>query len=103
MILNIDEVLHTIRNRVSCESIHVVKNYMQSGGHARRFLPKDCYYPETGTAETAICIKLSSAPASLPKIIVSEQKDSDARLTIFDRKVSYIFSKIKDKLVKDNG
>ena len=30
------------------------------GGDARRFLPKELYYPETGTAETALLIEKSS-------------------------------------------
>lgn len=100
MVLNIDEVFDAIRNNVSCESIHIVKNKMQLGGHVGRFLPKDCYYPETGTAETAICIKLSSTPVLSPKIMVSEQKDSNPRLSIFDLKASYIFSKLMDRFVK---
>ena len=103
MILNLDEVFEVIRKNVFCESIHIVKNYMQLGGHVGRFLPKECYYPETGTAESAICIKLSKHRTLSPKIIVSEQKDANARLSIFDRKANYLFYRLKAKLLRDNG
>jgi SAM-dependent methyltransferase len=56
MILNVDEMISAIRDVLPNCGISIVKNYMILGGQVNRFLPKACYYEETGTAETAVCI-----------------------------------------------
>ncbi len=56
MVLNVDELIGAIRDVLPRSGIVIIKNYMTLGGQVNRFLPKECYYENTGTAETAICV-----------------------------------------------
>jgi SAM-dependent methyltransferase len=86
MILNIDEVIDMIRKRFSFEALYIVKCYVQMGGHNARYLPKDCYYRETGTAETAICLVKSDKKVDNPKISIREAADSRPGIRNYDLK-----------------
>lgn len=96
MVMNSDEIIKSIRAKVPVESLYVIKKYIQLGGHVGRYLPKDCYYLETGTAETAICIKLSEKQTVDPKIVIEVNNDSNTHLSVFDRKLSYLLKKMKE-------
>ncbi len=85
MVLNVDEVLDTVKKTGRAASISLIKNYRQLGGWNFRYLPKDCYDPKTGTAETAMLVQFSSDPPSTPKIEIGRQADSDPRYTLVDR------------------
>jgi hypothetical protein len=101
MVLNIDEVIDTIKKNVAIASLIIFKNYQQLGGLNNRFLPKDCYYPETGTAETAIFIKLASEKVPNPIIEIESRVESKLNYTIFERGVGFLNKKIvKSKRVK---
>ncbi|MCP4265466.1 MAG: class I SAM-dependent methyltransferase [Candidatus Brocadiaceae bacterium] len=100
MILNIDEVIELIRKNFNFEILHIKKNYMVLGGYVRRFLPKECYYPETGTAETSCVIKISENKVEEPKIIIEERKDSNASLNLFNYKLDYVTKKVRKVLFK---
>ena len=56
IVLNIDEIIDQIRRRAPDSEIVIYRNHMVLGGKENRFLPKECYLPETGTAETAVGI-----------------------------------------------
>ena len=97
MVLNIDECIEKIRQTVNFEALYIVKNYQQLGGHTNRFLPKECYYPETGTAETAIYIQLAKNKVSNPKIVISERADSIVYYTLVGRGLQIIRSRLLKK------
>lgn len=54
IVLNIQELADFLRSRCSQAEIVLSRNYRVLGGRENRFLPKECYLPETGTAETAV-------------------------------------------------
>jgi hypothetical protein len=56
IVLNVEEAIETITRAIPVQKMIIMKSYVQLGGWHNRYLPKDCYYPETGTAETAIYI-----------------------------------------------
>ncbi len=85
MVLNIDECIEKIKQTVNFEALYIVKNYQQLGGHTNRFLPKECYYPETGTAETAVYIQLAKNKVSSPRIFISERDDGKVCRNLVDR------------------
>jgi len=90
IILNIDEVLGFIQKTISVKKIFVAKRYVQLGGLYNRFVPKDCYYPETGTAETALYIEHSSVSVNSPEIVISQKEDTDYVAPLWLRGVTYM-------------
>jgi SAM-dependent methyltransferase len=77
IVFNVDEAIETICQAVPVKKMIVAKSYVQLGGWHNRFLPKECYYPETGTAETAIYILRSEEAATDPEIVIFSQKETD--------------------------
>ncbi len=58
MVLNCQELLMEIKQFSPLpERIRLAKHYMVLGGQHARYLPKDCYLKETGTAESALLIE----------------------------------------------
>ncbi len=58
LVLNCDEVVEAFRTYAPRPAgLTFLKHYMVLGGQHMRFLPKDCYDPATGTAETALLIE----------------------------------------------
>ncbi len=95
MVLNIDEVIGVIKDNAAFEFIHVLRSYRQLGGRHNRFLPKECYYPETGTAETAIFVKLARERISDPEIRIESMPDAHPRLTVFERGTAFLKRRFK--------
>lgn len=56
IVLNVEELIGEIRRQAPESEIVLIRHPMILGGRENRFLPKDCYLPETGTAETAVAI-----------------------------------------------
>jgi len=75
IVMNIDEVVDVICKTIPVRRIDIVKHYQQLGGHIGRYLPKECYYPETGTAETAVYIERTNREVTRPEIRVSSRED----------------------------
>jgi len=97
IVMNIDECIEKIKQTVNFEALFIVKNYQQLGGHNSRFLPKECYYPETGTAETAVYVQLANSKVSNPKIVISERADSNPHFTLFEIALRIIRNRIFKK------
>ena len=87
MILNTDEVISVIRETVTAQKIHIVKHYMPLGGHHGRYVPKDCFDPETGTAETAVLIKLGEGQTD---VVIEDRVDTNPKYTFTDYVVKAI-------------
>ena len=58
LILNLQETVDFVRQRLPRAQLIVQRNRMVLGGRENRYLPKECYLPETGTAETAMAVLL---------------------------------------------
>ena len=56
LVLNLQELVDAIRRGAPEAEGVVYRHHMILGGRENRFLPKDCYLPSTGTAETAVGI-----------------------------------------------
>ena len=69
MVLNVGETIDAICSSIPVERMFVVKHYVQLGGWHNRFLPKECYDRETGTAETAVYIVRSQHESGDPNIV----------------------------------
>jgi len=73
---------------------------MQLGGYNSRYLPKECYYPQTNTAETAVLIEKANNSDKKEKIIIEEQIDGHGSFGVWNLKPAYIIHKVKNILSK---
>ncbi|MBI2361183.1 MAG: class I SAM-dependent methyltransferase [Deltaproteobacteria bacterium] len=60
MVINLDELIAHIRSGAAESEIVVHRNHMILGGQNNRYLPKDCYLKETGTAVAAVGVFLDT-------------------------------------------
>ena len=87
IVMNLQELIdHITSQRQKCELV-VHRNHVILGGRENRFLPKECYLPETGTAETAVGVFLRTEhPGS---VRVADRKDQDIRYSLDYRLKNY--------------
>ena len=84
IIINADELISYFKEMPRCRRIVLNKNYMVLGGVNSRFLPKDCYLSEIGTAETAVYAEFGDGEVQEPEVIVEILKDA-SRFSFVDR------------------
>ena len=106
LVLNFDELKDFLLNQKEVISIKANKSYMTLGGQNNRFLPKDLFYKETGTAETALLINISTEKNNKKQNVIVENKlegqnylQSNKRKAIFYRLTS-LLSNPKNLLFK---
>jgi len=85
MVLNVDEMVDLIKETISFEKLIIVKNYIVLGGENKRYLTKDLYFPETGTAETSVFIEMGNGDSSRGDIDIEVRQKRKVRYTMFDR------------------
>lgn len=56
LVLNTEELVGFIRDRAPESELVVCRSYQVLGGRENRYLPRECYLAETGTAETSVAI-----------------------------------------------
>ncbi len=94
IVLNIDETVDAVCKAIPVSRIRVVKRYVQLGGWHNRYLPKECYYPDTGTAETAVYIARAQDGGTDPEMVISSREDSDYMPPLFLRGIDYLGRRI---------
>jgi len=87
IIINSDELITHFKKMSGCSKIVLIKNYMVLGGVHSRYLPKDCYLPETGTSETSVYVEFNDVEAQEPIVIVKTLKDAFS-FSLFDRLIN---------------
>lgn len=60
LVLNLQETIDFVRRRLPQAEVIAQKNHMVLGGKENRYLPKECYLPQTGTAETAMAVLIET-------------------------------------------
>lgn len=56
LVLNVDETVRFLQQKAPEAELVLCRSYQVLGGQENRYLPKECYLPETGTAETAVAV-----------------------------------------------
>lgn len=75
IVLNTSELVDRVRSfRPAPASITVWMHPIVLGGHTSRFLPKELYYPETGTAETALLIQKTDGSGKHDTVVTMETR-----------------------------
>lgn len=77
IVMNIDEVTATIQKATPVQRIEYRKRYEVLGGAHKRYLPKECYDPDTGTAETAALIVHGEPEGREPTVRELDRPDGD--------------------------
>jgi SAM-dependent methyltransferase len=80
IIINIDELVAAIRKDAPEAEIRIIRNHSVLGGQLNRFVPKDCYLPETGTAESAVGVFLKSTRPG--QVTIENRKDMNPKYTL---------------------
>jgi len=83
IVLNVDELIGQIRLHAPGSEIVLYRNHMVLGGRENRFLPKECYLPETGTAESAVGVFRESSHGNRVRVI--DQAEGPVRHSLTDR------------------
>ena len=94
IVMNLEETLETIGRILPGTRIIVVKHYVQLGGRHGRYLPKECYYPETGTAETAVLISRCPERGGRPEVIGRCRQEVVHSPSLFVRGLDYVRQRV---------
>lgn len=83
IVMNLQDLInHIAKGFPGCEVV-ALRNHMILGGQHNRFLPKECYLAETGTAETAVGVfKRTAHPG---KVSIEDQKELAFQFTLSSR------------------
>jgi len=89
IVLNCGELVGEIIQFVpSPRRVHLSKHYMVLGGQHARFLPKECYYQRTGTAESALLIEKGDGSSTCA--VHEEARPEDLHLRPMARVVAWL-------------
>jgi len=80
IVVNLNALIdHILEANPGCEVV-VLRNHMILGGQYNRFLPKECYLTETGTAETAVGVfKKTECPG---KVSIEDRTDQNPNYSL---------------------
>lgn len=87
IILNLQELIDHVRLEVPGAELVIYQHYVVLGGRENRFLPKDCYLPQTGTAETAIGVWLKTPNPG--KVTIVDRPEEEPVYPLGERVVSF--------------
>jgi SAM-dependent methyltransferase len=80
IVTNLSELIDHVRGLIPKSEIVVWRNHMVLGGQHNRYLPKDCYLKETGTAETAFGVFVETEHPGSTTIL--DRMDANPRYTL---------------------
>ncbi len=83
IVLNLQELVERIQASAPAAEVVVLRHRRVLGGRENRFLPKECYQPETGTAETAVGVFLKSGRPGA--VCVEDRQDSNPSYPLWER------------------
>jgi SAM-dependent methyltransferase len=80
IVSNLEELIQHILGQRPRSEVVVYRNHMVLGGKQGRFLPKECYLPETGTAETSIGVFIKTTVPG--KVTIEDRTDQTPSYTL---------------------
>ena len=81
IVTHIDELVEHIQTIAPESEIVIRRNHMILGGLHNRYLPKECYLEETGTAETAVGVYLRTDNPG--RVTIEDKSEVNPRYTVF--------------------
>ncbi len=80
IVMNIDEVVERLLAWRPGAEVVIHRHHMILGGLHSRSLPKDCFLPETGTAETSVAVFLETERPG--RVTVKDRPEADPSYTL---------------------
>jgi len=87
IVLNTDELIARLSGNKHVHHITISRRYEPLGGHNFRYLPKELFYSETRTAETAVLALKESGPRAGAATVAFDDRPDGPRYSILDRVV----------------
>ena len=88
MVLNCRELVENVKQmQPHPKRVHIAKHYMVLGGQNSRYLPKDCYLAETGTAESGLLIEKGGESDRLD--VLEEDRPERLRPGLLNRAIAW--------------
>lgn len=94
IVINTDEMIQRIEAHKDVKKLVVCRAYEVLGGHNYRFLPKELYFNEARTAETALFIQKGSRGNNALDVSFMDQPDRP-QYTVRERIIRKLFSLVK--------
>ena len=85
IVLNTEELAARLAADTAVRKIIISRRYEILGGHNFRFLPKELYYSQSGTAETAVMVIKGGEPRVGSVEIVYDDRPDGPRWTLMER------------------
>ena len=82
IVMNLSEMIEHIQGLLPASEIIAYRNHIILGGKHNRYLPKDCYLEQTGTAETALGVFLITKNPG--KVTIKDRPDSSPHYSSFE-------------------
>ena len=98
IVINIDELIEIFKMNAFIEEVSINKSYMILGGQTQRFLPKDLYFSESGTAETSIILKLDRSKNLTNILKINETLEKEGQNYISENRFKFLIYRILNKI-----
>ena len=98
IVINIDELIEIFKMNAFVKEITINKSYMILGGQTQRFLPKDLYFSESGTAETSIILKLDRSKNLTNILKINETLEKEGQNYISENRFKFLIYRILNKI-----
>lgn len=87
IVLNTRELLDVIARDATVSEVVLSRRYEPLGGHNFRYLPKELFYSETGSAETALIVIKKSAPRGGEMRVSYDDRPDGPKYSLLERAI----------------
>ena len=98
IVINIDELIQIFKLNAFIKEILINKSYMILGGQNQRYIPKDLYFSEFGTAETTIVLKLDRSKYFTNILKINEKSEKEGQNYINENRLKFLIYRVLNKL-----
>ena len=98
IVINIDELIEIFKMNDFIKEITINKSYMILGGQTQRFLPKDLYFSESGTAETSIILKIDRSKNLTNILKINETLEKEGQNYISENRFKFLIYRVLNKI-----
>ena len=98
IVINIDELIEIFKMNAFIKEVSINKSYMTLGGQNYRFLPKDLYFSDSGTAETSIILKVDRSKNFTNILKINETSEKEGQIYIGENQLKFLIYRVLNKI-----